>query len=129
NDQDFARESAQAAYDFTLGSKIAHDLHVGYQYMKDAEDLTRSSNGWGVITVEAGGVNCPTTIASCAGQPIFYQATFTRPLLGGVGGNTIHSEYVAHNIEMNDTIRWNNWAFNIGAVASNDLLYGQGLKN
>ncbi|HEV3485846.1 MAG TPA: carboxypeptidase-like regulatory domain-containing protein, partial [Vicinamibacterales bacterium] len=67
NDQDFFRQGAQAAYDFTIGTRVAHDLHVGYQWMKDGEDLTRSSNGWGSITVEGGNVNCPASIASCAG--------------------------------------------------------------
>ena len=40
---------------------------------------------------------------------------------------TIHSEYHSQSIELNDTIRWNNWTFNVGVLASNDTLYGQGL--
>ena len=127
NDQDFFRQSAQIGYDITLGSNIAHDLHVGYQWFKDAEDLIRSSNGWGTITIPGGGTNCPAGTA-CAGQPVFFQAQFTRSALGGVGGNTIHSEYVSHSVEVNDTIRWNNWTFNAGVMLSNDSLYGQGLR-
>ena len=40
----------------------------------------------------------------------------------------IHSEYRSQNFELNDTIRWRNWTFNVGLLASNDTLYGQGLK-
>ena len=30
---------------------------------------------------------------------------------------TIHSEYQSQNIEFNDTIKWKNWTFNVGAAA------------
>ena len=33
----------------TFGGAISHDLHVGYQQYVDAENLVRSSNGWGLI--------------------------------------------------------------------------------
>lgn len=120
NAQDFYRQSAQVGYDITLGSNIAHDLHVGYQRFEDAEDLRRSSNGWGVLRAPRG--------VTFQGQAVAFQAEFTRPQQGGVGGNNIHSEYVSHNIEINDTIRWNNWSFNVGVMASDDTLYGQGLR-
>jgi len=128
NDQDFFRKSAQAAYDFTIGSRFAHDLHVGYMWSEDAEDLARVSNGLGVISVPGGRTNC--TAAACGSvQPIFYQIQFTRPLLGGAaGGNVIHSEYVSHNVEVNDAMHWKSWTFNAGVIVSNDSLYGQGLK-
>ena len=41
---------------------------------------------------------------------------------------TIHSEYRSQSFEVNDTIRWHDWTFNAGLVASNDTLYGQGLQ-
>jgi len=119
NDQDFFRTSAQLGYDISLGSTIAHDLHVGYQRYEDAEDLTRSSNGWGVLRAPRG--------VTFSGQPVAFQAEFTRSLTGG-SSNTIHSEYLSQNIEINDTIRWNNWSFNAGVLVSNDTLYGQGLR-
>ncbi|MFZ2490789.1 MAG: carboxypeptidase regulatory-like domain-containing protein [Thermoanaerobaculia bacterium] len=128
NDQDFFRKSAQLGYDVTVGSEVAHDIHVGYMWSEEAEDLIRSSNGWGSLSVVGGRINCPTSATACAGKPYYYLAQFTRSALGGVGGNLIHSEYVQHNIEINDTIRWNNWSFNVGLMASNDTLYGQGLK-
>jgi hypothetical protein len=127
NDQDFFRKSAQAGYDFTLGSVVPNDLHVGFQWSKDSEELTRSSNGYGTVSVIGGRANCPAGTA-CAGQPVFFQTQFTRSLLGGaVGGNKITSEYVSKNLEANDTIRWNNWSFNLGVMVSNDQLFGQGL--
>ncbi|HXG59421.1 MAG TPA: carboxypeptidase regulatory-like domain-containing protein [Thermoanaerobaculia bacterium] len=127
NDQDFFRSSWQVGYNHALGRNVTHDLHVGYQWMKDEEDLRRTSNGWGSISVPAGRQNCPSGTA-CAGQPIFYQARFIRST-GDVPSNNIHSELVSQNLEVNDTIRWGNWSFNAGVVVSRDTLYGQGLKN
>lgn len=116
---DFYRTDAQLGYDITVGSKIAHDLHVGYERMEEAEDLRRSSNGYGVLRAPRG--------VTFQGQPVFYQAEFTRSISGGTSNN-IRSEYVQQNVELNDTIRWNNWSFNLGVMVSNDILYGQGLK-
>lgn len=118
NSQDFSRQSAQAGYDFNFGQ---HDLHVGYQWFKDGEDLARVSNGWGVLSVPGGNVKFN-------GTPVYYQAQFTRSIAGGTGGNNIHSEIVSHNVEVNDTFHMKNWTFNFGVLTSNDTLYGQGLK-
>ena len=65
------------------------------------------------------------TIKSPGGMPIFYQATYQAQGTGLVP--TIHSEYHSRSFEVNDTITRNNWTFNLGLVASNDTLYGQGL--
>ncbi len=116
---DFFRDSGQIAYNLTLGSVVRHDLHVGYQRYVDSEDLTRSSNGWGSITVPGGRL-------SFDGTPIYYEAAFQQQTTGAVP--TIHSEYHSQNIEVNDAITWNDWTFNVGLLASNDTLYGQGLK-
>ena len=43
--------AARSATTSRFGGAMQHDLHVGYQRYTDAEDLLRSSNGWGVITV------------------------------------------------------------------------------
>jgi hypothetical protein len=85
----------------------------------DAEDLIRSSNGWGSITVPGGRLSFNNT-------PIFYTAAFQQQGLGLVP--TIHSEYKSQSFELNDSIRWDNWTFNVGVLASNDTLYGQGLQ-
>lgn len=128
NDQDFFRENWQVGYNHTLGAAITHDLHVGYQRYKDGEDLTRVSNGWGSITVTGGRSNCPAGTA-CAGQPVFFTSRIIRGTLGEFPLRTIHSEAVIENIELNDTIRWGNWSVNVGAVVSNDTLFGQGLRD
>jgi hypothetical protein len=125
DDNDFFRKSAQLGYDISLGSGVTHDLHFGAQQYTDSEELTRTSNGWGQITVPGGRTTCPANTA-CAGQPIFYQATFQQQTLGNV--QTIRSEVESTNLEVNDTIRVNNWSFNVGVLFSQDDLFGQGLK-
>jgi hypothetical protein len=119
DNDDFFRDGGQVGYNLTVGDKMKHDLHVGYQIYTDSEDLLRSSNGWGLITVPGGRT-------SFQGRPIFYQAAFQQQSTGLA--KPIHSEYKSQNIELNDTIHFNDWTFNIGALASNDKLYGQGLK-
>ena len=129
DDDSFFRKGAQIGYNYTLGSRISHDLHVGYQRYNDGEDRFQTSNGWGVITIPAGvgtAGTCPTNVPTCAGQPVFFAASFPQQTTGAVP--TLHSEFHSQNIELNDSIRWNNWSFNAGVMASNDTLYGQGLK-
>ena len=116
---DFFRDSGQVAYNLTLGSSLRHELHAGYQRYVDSEDLVRSSNGWGSISVPGGRL-------SFQGTPIFYTARFQRQTGGAVA--PIHSEYHSQNIELNDSIKWRNWNLNLGVIASNDTLFGQGLR-
>jgi hypothetical protein len=119
DNDDFYRDSGQVGYNLTVGDKVRHDLHVGYQRYTDSEDLLRSSNGWGAISAPRG--------LAFGGRPVSYVAQFQQQSTGLA--QTIHSEYKSQSIEFNDTIRVDNWTFNIGAVASNDKLYGQGLAN
>ncbi|MCX6544777.1 MAG: carboxypeptidase-like regulatory domain-containing protein [Acidobacteria bacterium] len=116
---DFFRNSWQVAYNLNLGSTISHDIHVGYQRYTDSEDLLRSSNGWGSITAPGGR-------SSFSGTPIYFQAAFQQQTTGAIP--PIHSSYWSQSVEVNDTIRYKNWSFNLGLLASNDRLYGQGLK-
>ena len=118
NEQAFFRDAGQIAYNITLGSTVQHDLHVGYQMSLDSEELTRSSNGWGTITVPGGRT-------SYQGTPIFYTSTLILLRTGATP--TIISEYRSQNFEVNDTIKWQNWSFNLGVMASKDTLFGQGL--
>ncbi len=121
NDQDFFRESFQVGYDVLVGM---HDLHFGYEWSRDEEDLSRNSNGWGVITVPGGRTEFNDT-------PVFYEARFEQQSLLDNDGNAvppINSQFESQSIEANDTIRWNEWAFNIGVQLSNDILYGEGLR-
>jgi hypothetical protein len=116
---DFFRDAVQLGYNLTLGQNVVHELHAGYQWYVDSEDLERSSNGWGSITVPGGRT-------SFQGRPIYYQTAFQQQTTGLVP--VIHSEYRSQTIELNDTIRWKDWTFNVGLLASNDTLYGQGLR-
>jgi hypothetical protein len=124
---DFFREEIQGTYDLTVGTNVAHDLHAGLQYSNDSERLVRRSNGWGQITVPGGRANCPATVSTCAGQPIFFQAAFQQQTLGNIP--PIISEVETVNVELNDTIRMGDWSFNLGAILSQDTFFGQGLRN
>ena len=66
--------------------------------VRDEEDLVRSSNGWGLITVPGGNI-------STAGVPVFVRAQFLQQGLASLGLPVIHSEYRSHNLEVNDTVR------------------------
>jgi hypothetical protein len=118
NDQDFFRDQFQLAYNLTVGSKVSHELHFGYQWYEDSEELIRASNGWGEITIPGGRT-------SLNGTPIYFTARYQRQ---SAGLPAIVSKYRSQNIEFNDMIRWNTWTFNLGLIASQDDLYGQGLK-
>ncbi len=121
DEDNFFRDAGQIAYNATLtGWNLRHNLHAGYQQYVDSEDLIRSSNGWGSINVPAGAV-------SFQGTPIFYQAVFQSQGIGNLP--KIHSEFRSKSIEVNDTINWKDWTFNLGMVASQDTMYGQGLQN
>jgi hypothetical protein len=130
NQDDFYRRGGQLGLDYTLGAHITHDLHAGYQRYVDEEDRAIASNGWGVITIPAGigtgrgSGTCPANVCGTA-TPAYFVAQFNQQ---GTGLPPIHSEFHSQNIELNDTIRWADWSFNVGVLASSDTLYGQGLK-
>jgi len=119
---DFFRDAVQVAYNLTLGSTMRHDLHAGFQFTKDAEDLKRFSNGWGSFTVPGGRL----ASTGLPGQPAYYVANFLSRKSGAE--NNIHSEFKSYNLELNDSIAWKNWSFNLGVLISRDDLFGQGLK-
>jgi hypothetical protein len=119
----FFRDSGQVGYNITFGQNVTHDLHVGYQRYSDREDLIRSSNGWGLLSVPGGRLaQIPGT-----GQSAFFTATFQQQTFGQAA--PIHSEYQSQSFEINDEIKWKNVTVNAGVLASQDTLYGQGLKN
>lgn len=119
-DDDFFRQSYQAGWNYLFGEKATHEIHLGYKYSKDEEDLQRTSNGFGSITVPGGRT-------SFNGRPVFFEAAVDQMGLPG-GVPLIHSEFVSHSVEINDQIRLANWTFNLGLLASNDVFYGQGLR-
>ena len=123
NIQDFSRKSLEFGYDISLDwGSTTHDLHFGYHQEKIKEKLIRSSNGWGFIE-SIGGEEL--TIDD---EPVYYQATFFQTSLGEYGIPPINSEGKSQNIEINDSISWRDFTFNIGVLFSQDKLYGQGLR-
>ena len=113
---DYFRESWQISYDLLLGK---HDLHFGYQWSEDEERLSRTSNGWGIIEVPSA--------RTFNGEQVFYEATFEQQSLPSAVPGSIDSGFESQSFEINDTIRLNDWTLNIGFVASNDELFGEGL--
>ena len=95
-------------YNLTLGSHREPRLHAGYQWLQGSEDLERSSNGWGAITVPGGRL----ASAGINGIPATTSQPFQQQSHGAVPA--IHSEFVSQSIEVNDTIRWGNLTFNVG---------------
>ena len=126
DDDDFYRRSGEIGFNYTLGSNITHDIHVGYQRTIDEEDRYQEANGWGLLSAPGGTVNCPAAACGGTARPAFFQAQ----VLINTNANVplIHSEFHSQNFEINDTIRMNNWTFNVGVLASEDTLYGQGLR-
>ena len=123
NNQDFFRESYEIGYDYQLDvGNQTHDLHFGYQWSSDEEVLSRLSNGWGVISVIGGR-------DTFNGEPIFYEARFEQQgLFDPNEQGAINSEFETASFEINDNITVGNWAFNVGVMLSNDILYGEGLR-
>src|SRR5262249_20462233 len=117
------RDSIQGSYNITFGSTVSHDVHLGYQWFSDRETLIRSSNGWGLLSIP-GGRLAPV---GNTGKSAYFAATFQQPTTGQAA--PIRSEMQSQSIEVNDTIRWKNLTVNLGVLASNDKLFGQGLKN
>ncbi|MDH4056034.1 MAG: carboxypeptidase regulatory-like domain-containing protein [Gammaproteobacteria bacterium] len=124
---EYTRESFEIAFDHTVYvGDTTHDLHVGYQYMEVAEDLARSSNGWGFIEILGG-----QTLASDGVTPLYFRASVQQQSLLDPGGSalipSIYSSSELQSIEFNDTIIAGDWTYNVGVMLSNDILYGQGL--
>ncbi|WP_371398172.1 carboxypeptidase regulatory-like domain-containing protein [Fretibacter rubidus] len=129
NEQDFARESIELTYGrtFNLGD-TTHDIHIGFQRQEISEDLARTSNGFGRISVPGG-----RTFADDGVTPVFYEArVFQTGIVGGNGDTivprSIKSEATLQSFEINDTIEKGDFTFNLGVLISNDILYGQGLR-
>lgn len=131
NDQDFFRESFEIGYDLFLETgNLSHDLHFGYQTYSDEEDLQRSSNGWGFLSVVGSDDFDFLTGEQQAQFPYVYRARFWQGSLQsslGNGVSVVHSEFKSQSLEVNDTITMDKWTFNVGFQVSNDELIGQGL--
>jgi len=122
NNQDYSRNSFEVGYDYTIeGRTVTHALHFGYHQEKIEEDLLRASNGWGNIVVYGG-------LDTIEGQPYYYRADTYLASFDGFPYAAINSSSKSRNIEINDTISWQDFEFNLGFLISEDKLYGQGLK-
>jgi hypothetical protein len=119
NDQDFFRDAARSLQHHARRRR-PHELHVGYQWYEDSEDLSAARTAGadhgpgGRLRADRGhrpaGVLHRADPAADDGRP------------------AIRLGVPSQSIEINDTIRWNNWTFNVGVLMSNDTLYGQGLR-
>ena len=100
---------------------LRHNLHAGYQQYIDSEDLIRSSNGWGSITVPGGGIilqrhaDLLSGDVPAAGHRRRADDPLRVPLAEHRGQRHDHLEEL-------DVQR-------SASLASNDTLYGQGLQN
>jgi hypothetical protein len=119
DNDDFFRDSGQIGYNLTVGTRVVHDLHFGYQRYTDSEDLVRSSNGWGLLTIPGGRV-------SFQGRPSSTRRPSSSSRRARYPRSTPNTSRRAS--EFNDTIKLADWTFNVGVLASNDTLYGQGLR-
>ncbi|MEM0516394.1 carboxypeptidase regulatory-like domain-containing protein [Pseudoalteromonas sp. YIC-827] len=128
DDQDFYRDSFELKLDheFSWGDTY-HTLHFGGQWSEGKEVLTRFSNGWGRIDY-VGGLD----LSQQAGNdtPVIYRALVQQMSLVGSGdlAPAITSETETLNFEINDTIEYGDWTYNIGVLVSRDTYYGQGLR-
>ncbi len=129
NEQDFERTAFEFGYDRTMEfGDTTHEVHVGYQYNEGREDLARTSNGFGRISVIGG-----NQLADDGITPVFFEArVFQTGIVGGNGTTivprSIKSKVKTQSIEINDTIEKGDWTVNLGVLISNDTLYGQGLR-
>ncbi|ALS99124.1 carboxypeptidase regulatory-like domain-containing protein [Lacimicrobium alkaliphilum] len=126
NNQDFYRDTFELALDheFEIGNAF-HNLHVGFKYSEIEEDLSRFSNGWGSFEYIGGLEEAPD------GTPIYYRSITERVSFGSgvdVAVPSISSSAKAYNLEINDTIEYQDFTFNVGVLISQDELYGQGLR-
>ncbi|MEJ2401339.1 MAG: TonB-dependent receptor [Xanthomonadales bacterium] len=122
NVQNFYRESFEIGYDLTLEfGSLVHNLHFGYHQEEIEEYLDRYSNGWGFI-------DSPGGVEEFEGQPVYFLATFLQNSLSQFDVAPIRSYVETRNIEINDSIEWGDWTFNLGVLWSEDKLFGQGLK-
>ena len=122
----FYRKSFEMALDHTLEiGATAHEIHVGYQWSEGQEELARVSNGWGEIYVIDGADD-----ADAPANARFQALTEQMSLVQADGSRVpaINSYIESQNFEINDSISWGDFTFDVGLLISQDTLYGQGLR-
>jgi hypothetical protein len=128
NIQNFYRDMFEFNVDHEMQVGNAyHTLHFGFQWQESEEILARRSNGWGSISYTGG--LAPDTYTG--DQPVYYQAIVEQMSFLGEDGESvppIASSTETYNLEINDTIEVGDFIYNVGVLISEDILYGQGLK-
>ena len=123
--QDFFRESFQIGYDRFFGTgDVTHELHVGYQWYEDAEELNRTSNGWGEIDVIGGPVRRPRR------ELLRGAASPAGGHRGLPGGNPIQLRdvRVPEHRRSTTSSAGRTGPSTSESLVSNDELFGQGLR-
>ncbi|GAB3036406.1 TonB-dependent receptor [Bowmanella dokdonensis] len=121
----FYRDSFELALDHEMYmGDTTHNLHFGFKWSEGEEELIRSSNGWGSISY-IGGLE-----AASDDTPIYYRAYTYQVGFEGVETSVpaIVSSSESYNIEINDSIEHGDFTYNIGVLISEDIYYGQGLR-
>ncbi|WP_404340880.1 carboxypeptidase regulatory-like domain-containing protein [Pseudoalteromonas mariniglutinosa] len=128
DNSDFSRDSFEITleHEFDWGETY-HTVHVGGQWEENKEVLTRLSNGWGRISY-VGGLDQSRQEGS--NEDVIYRAYVQQMSLvgGGEAVSSIVSENRTLNFEINDTIQYGDWTYNLGVLVSQDTMYGQGLR-
>lgn len=127
NEQAFFRRGFEMTIDhrFDWGT-TQHVLHAGLRRTDGRETLVRTSNGWGSIEVPGGVDN------ASEGTPVFYVANVQQMSIHKPDGSLvgpIESYTRSISLELNDTLRMGVLGFDLGVLISQDVLYGQGLRN
>ena len=135
----YYRKAFEMALDHTLElGATTHELHVGFQWEEGEEELSRLSNGWGLVSVN-GGLDTLDSLSldpdffvtdADLAQQVYYSARIQQMSLGLDGNpvSPINSFTESYNFEVNDKIDWNDFTFNVGFLISEDILYGEGLR-
>lgn len=132
NNQNFTRDTFEIALDHELYVGDArHQLHFGFKWAEGEEELSRLSNGWGTISYHGG----LSTSLDFGTQPftssdVYYIARTQQMSFVNQSGNSVSSiisSSETYNLEINDTIEYGDFTYNIGVLISKDILYGQGL--
>lgn len=126
NIQNFYRKGLELAVDHTLEiGSTSHDIHVGYQWSEGREELARVSNGWGSINIFDGAAD-----EDAPDNARFRARTQQMGFIQTDGSRVppINSYTETNNFEINDSISWGDFIFDVGILVSQDTLYGQGLR-